>query len=347
MATAEQPLFAETRKPESTQRGARAATTGEAIRLLPKLIDAWRWNHKNNINEISEQMATVLEATYPAVSKQLRKVRQMTPTPMQLPDKLLSLETARFGLEAVVLPATLRAECIELFEEHGQRRRLASFNLEPRHRILLHGPTGNGKTTLAEALAFELGVSLLRAKFCGLIDSHMGETGRNLDRIIEYASTNPCVVFMDEFDGVGVDRAAAHSGGEAGKEIQRVVNQLLISLDRLPSTCVFVAATNLPMHIDRALRRRFDLILELANPTQDLMMECALKELAVCGDSLKGQWELTNISEVISKLGLLNLAEVAALCKRIRRDLALHDGAGIASLLRSTSNKPDKEDRKR
>jgi hypothetical protein len=58
MATAEQPLFTEeVSKPEPVQRGARSAATGEAMRLLPKLIDAWRWNNKNNINELSEQMA--------------------------------------------------------------------------------------------------------------------------------------------------------------------------------------------------------------------------------------------------------------------------------------------------
>jgi len=331
MATAEQPLFSKvTQKPEPSQRGARAGATSEAMRLIPKLIDAWRWNHKTNINEISDQMATALETAYPAVSKQLRKVRQMTPTMMQLPEKLLSFETARFGLDAVILQAEIKEQCQSFVEEHSKRETLAAYQLEPRHRLMLHGPTGNGKTTLAEALAFELEVPFLRVKYSGMVDSHLGDTGRNLDRIIEYASINPCVVFMDEFDGVGIDRAGSQTNGAAGNEMQRVVNQLLISIERLPSTCVYVAATNLPSLVDRALKRRFDLILEIPDPTPALIREVALKELH---PSLTGGRDFSAIADRISKLGLPNFAEIAALCKRIRRELALHDGVGIEGLL--------------
>lgn len=330
MATAEQPLFTEVLKPDPIQRGARSAATGEAMRLIPKLIDAWRWNHKNSINELSDQMATAIETAYPGVSKQLRKVRQMTPTMMQLPEKLLSFETARFGLNTVILPDVIKEQCQSFVEEHSKREALAAFQLEPRHRIMLHGPTVNGKTTLAEALAFELNVPFLRVKCTGMVDSHLGDTGRNLDHIIEYASTNPCVVFMDEFDGIGIDRTGSQTKGAAGNEMQRVVNQLLISLERLPSTCVYLAATNLPGHVDRALKRRFDLILEIPDPTPALIHECALKELH---PSLTGGRDLSAIADKISGLGLPNFAEMAALCKRIRRDLALHDGLGIESLL--------------
>jgi SpoVK/Ycf46/Vps4 family AAA+-type ATPase len=254
----------------------------------------------------------------------------MTPTMMQLPEKLLSFETARFGLNAVILPAEIKEQCQSFVEEHSKRDALAAYQLEPRHRIMLYGPTGNGKTTLAEALAFELGVPFLRVKYTGMVDSHLGDTGRNLDRIIEYASTNPCVVFMDEFDGIGIDRAGFQTNGAAGNEMQRTVNQLLISLDRLPSTCVYLTATNLPEHVDRALKRRFDLILEIPEPTPALIRECAMNELH---PSLTGGRDLTAIVVKISELGLPNFAEVAALCKCIRRDLALHDGVGIESLL--------------
>jgi SpoVK/Ycf46/Vps4 family AAA+-type ATPase len=331
LATIEQPLFADLPKSESSPRNARVAATGEAVKLIPRLIEAFRWNNKSSVNELSEQIATTLETAYPGVSKQLRKVRQITPTLMPLPEKLLSFETARFGLDAVILPAEVKTQCQLFIEEHSKRAELAAYQLDPRHRILLHGPTGNGKTTLAEAIAYELGVPFLRVKYSGLVESHLGDTGRNLDKINEYASTNPCVVFIDEFDGIGIDRDGSQSSGSAGNEMQRVVNQLLISLERIPSTCVYVAATNMPGHIDRALKRRFDLILEIPDPTPELIRDCARRELH---PNLTAGVDLSAIADRIAGIGLPNFAEVAALCKRMRRDLALHEGDGIESLLK-------------
>lgn len=335
MATAEQPLIEATKKLESFPRGGRAAATGETMRLLPKLIEAFRWSRKNEINEISDQMAAALEDAYPTVSKQLRKVRNATPTLMQLPENLLSFESARFGLDAVIMPANIKDQILSFVEEHSKREELEPYRLEPQHKVLLYGPTGNGKTTLAEAIAFELQVPFLRVKYSGMVESYLGVTGQRLNQIVEYASTNPCVVFMDEFDGIGIDRAGSQANGAAGNEIQRVVNQLLISLDRLPSTCVLVTATNLPGLIDGALKSRFDLILEIPDPTPEIVRECAMRAL---DPSLTAGRDLASVADKMANLGLPNLREVTALCKRIRRNLALHNGTGIESLLQNAKN---------
>jgi AAA+ superfamily predicted ATPase len=130
--------------------------------------------------------------------------------------------------------------------------------------VLLAGSPGNGKTTLAEALACELMVPLLVVRYETLIGSYLGETSSRLKNLIEYAKTQRCVLFFDEFDTLGKERGDTHETGE----IKRVVSSLLLQLDDLPDYVVVVAASNHPELLDRAVWRRFQLRLELPPPTR-------------------------------------------------------------------------------
>ena len=74
-------------------------------------------------------------------------------------------------LTDLVLPSTVRQAAADLVEEHHRRDLLRSHGVEPRHRVLLEGPPGSGKTTLAEAVATEVAVPLLTVRYEGLIGS--------------------------------------------------------------------------------------------------------------------------------------------------------------------------------
>ena len=80
--------------------------------------------------------------------------------------------------------------------------------MQPRHRILLSGPPGNGKTSLAEAVAEAIAVPLLTVRYDALVGAYLGETNARLARLFEYVRATPCVLFFDEFDAVGNDRDA-------------------------------------------------------------------------------------------------------------------------------------------
>ena len=129
---------------------------------------------------------------------------------------------------------------------------------------MLVGPPGNGKTTLAEAIANALSVPLVVVRYEAVIASFLGETAQRISQVFEHARSRHCVLFFDEFDSVGKERGDLHETGE----IKRVVSSLLLQIDILPSYVVVITASNHPELLDRAVWRRFQVRLELSPPTQ-------------------------------------------------------------------------------
>jgi len=169
----------------------------------------------------------------------------------------------------LVLPPIARHTVNELVEEHHRRDLLRSHGVEPRHRVLLVGPPGGGKTSLAEAIATELAVPLMSVRYEGLIGSFLGETASRLETLFAAVRIRPCVLFFDEFDAVAKERGDIHETGE----IKRVVSSLLLQVDKLPSYVVVVAATNHAELLDRAVWRRMQLRIELPQPTRAAKIE--------------------------------------------------------------------------
>lgn len=175
----------------------------------------------------------------------------------------------RRRLDELILPELTRLAVDQLIEEQQRASLLRSHSLEPRHSVLLVGPPGNGKTTMAEAIAESLATPFFVVRYEAMIGSFLGETASRLKRVFDYARTSPCVLFFDEFDAVGKERGDIHETGE----IKRVVTSLLMQVDDLPSYVVVVAATNHAELLDRAVWRRFQLRLTLPAPTRHQLAE--------------------------------------------------------------------------
>src|SRR6266566_2430761 len=162
----------------------------------------------------------------------------------------------------LILPDTIRNISSQLIEEHNRGDLLRSFGLEPRNKVLLVGPPGNGKTTFAEALAEGLMVPLFTVRYHAVIASYLGETAIRLRQMFDQVRTRRCVLFFDEFDAVAKERGDLHETGE----IKRVVSSLLLEMDALPTYVVTVTATNHPELLDRAVWRRFQIRVSLPKP---------------------------------------------------------------------------------
>ena len=179
-------------------------------------------------------------------------------------DGLLLEVVPRRRLADLALSPETATSVSEIVEEQRRRDVLRTHGLEPRHRLMLVGPPGNGKTSLAEAIAAELMVPMLVASYEALISSYLGETASRLAALFEYVRSRECVLFFDEFDTIAKERADDHDTGE----LKRVVSSLLLGVDRLPSHVILVTASNHPEVLDRAAGRRFQVHVTLPTPTQ-------------------------------------------------------------------------------
>lgn len=124
--------------------------------------------------------------------------------------------------------------------------------------VLLHGPSGTGKTLIARAVSSETGCYFKSVIGTEIMDKHYGESEAKLRAAFEDAYNNaPAIIFIDEIDALAPRRDTAE-----GEVERRVTAQLLALMDGMQDRgqVMVLAATNLPNVLDQALRRpgRFD-----------------------------------------------------------------------------------------
>jgi SpoVK/Ycf46/Vps4 family AAA+-type ATPase len=234
-------------------------------------------------------------------------------------DAILETEP-RTQMSQLLLPLPVQESGRQLIEEHVRADVLRTHGYEPRHRVLLSGPPGNGKTSFAEAVAEGLSLPFFMVRYDALIGSYLGETNARLRKLFDYVRTRPSVLFFDEFDAIGKERGDTHETGE----IKRVVSFLLMQLDQIPSYVIIIAATNHAELLDRAVWRRFQLRLGFPAPDK--------KQIEIFLDRVMSQWPnqpRLSAHAIGTKLGLVSYAEVIDFCQNVRRRQIL----GLGELL--------------
>ena len=190
----------------------------------------------------------------------------LIPFPEAAGDFIERVEPTSNRQDIILTPENVRI-FLGLLREFQNADNIRRRGLSVRSKLLFCGPPGCGKTLCAEVFAGELGLPLYIVKLDRLISSYLGETAANVRKLFEFARTQPCVLFFDEFD------ALARARDEDGEhnELRRVVNSLLIFIDRIQPKGFVVAATNLDQSLDSAIWRRFDEVVWFDRPDRRMI----------------------------------------------------------------------------
>jgi transitional endoplasmic reticulum ATPase len=191
--------------------------------------------------------------------------------------------------------------------------------------ILLHGPSGTGKTMLAKAVATESEANFISIKGPELMSKWVGESEKGIRDIFRKArQASPCVIFFDEVDSVAPIRGGGMEGlGGGHSSSERMMSQLLTEMDGMQEMhdVVVIAATNRIDMMDTALLRpgRFDKIIYIPNPdknTRERILQIHVKGKPISDDiDLK---RLVDMTEGFSGADVSSVANTAV-------SLVLHD----------------------
>ncbi len=197
---------------------------------------------------------------------------------------------------------------------------LANVGLSINSSLLLYGPPGCGKTSIAHQIAKNLEMPIMVARLDSMISSLLGNTSKNLRKLFEYANSKPCVLFLDEFDAIAKNRKDQNEQGE----LKRVINSLLQNIDDyLAGGNILLAATNHDELLDDAIWRRFEKIIFVDKPGEVEIHKLVTDILA----KVKNDISEANLMKIVGLFGGLSYSEIkkivnGAITKSIIKDKA-------------------------
>ena len=186
-------------------------------------------------------------------------------------NRALSFGKSRARMHSDNQPKKTFADVAGCDEAKEDLQEIIAFLLEPKKfqrlggripkGVLLMGPPGTGKTSLARAVAGEAGRPFFSISGSEFVEMFVGVGASRVRDLFETGRKNaPCIIFIDELDAVGRHRGAGIGGGHDERE--QTLNELLSQMDGFDTSegVVLVSATNRPDVLDPALLRpgRFD-----------------------------------------------------------------------------------------
>ena len=178
---------------------------------------------------------------------------------------IVEISSPQIEAHQVVLSKYSQEAIYSFIESYNRRDELLKSGFDAVTSLLLYGPPGCGKTTVAQFISSITGLPLVTARLDGLVSSLLGSTAKNIRKIFDYVSKRECILFLDEFYVVAKLRDDKNELGE----LKRVVNSLIQNIDTFNKDSILIAATNHHELLDPAIWRRFTTVITLEKPQKE------------------------------------------------------------------------------
>lgn len=182
----------------------------------------------------------------------------------------------------------------ELFDKikasNDTNKKLTEMGIKYLNSTLLYGASGTGKTTFGKYVAYKLDLPFAYLSFAQCINSHLGGTSKNIEKVFDYIAKQKCVLLLDEIDAIGIKRGIEDLG-----EMARITIGLMQSIDLLENDVIVIGATNRKDMIDEALIRRFSIVHEVKELNNNNAYNLIINYL----DDLKVEYDDDNILDYI------------------------------------------------
>ena len=299
---------------------------------VPPLIRASLDNDLRTVRALSTKIIRNIKTTHPEIARQISEALNFYGAGLASSrsigyDTLPQDSDSRSDL--LILQEPMQVDCpffddklhkiiSTIVDERENINKLMSAGLSPTSSILLYGAPGVGKTLLAKYLS-----SLFNLKFASLdmasaVSSYLGKTGQNLKKAINYAKETPTLLLLDEFDAIAKKRDDSSDLGE----LKRVVNVLLKELEDWPSHSILIAATNHPELLDKAIWRRFDMVIEIPLPDE----KTRLKLIEHCFSDTQHVIKNDKVSKMVTLLTKgMSPADITKICEKAKKQVLMYD----------------------
>ncbi|NGX76104.1 ATP-binding protein [Staphylococcus sciuri] len=248
----------------------------EILKIIEAGLDSDRQKVLNYSNQLSKKLENEGNIN---ISKKINRTIKSKNTRLSTLDSLTSKpldKESRLDMVEVTVPTEsdevlffediVETEVESFLYSVTKKEEFLKFGLSNANRLLIYGPPGTGKTSLASYISLQTNLPLVTVKLDALISSMLGSTAKNIRKVFDYSSRQPCVLFLDEFDVLAKIRDDKNELGE----LKRVVNSLLQNIDSFSSDSILIAATNHEGILDTAVWRRFNSVIHLDLPNFEL-----------------------------------------------------------------------------
>ena len=197
----------------------------------------------------------------------------------------------------------LKRDILKMIDVVKEPNKYREKGIRPPKGIILEGPPGNGKTLFARAIAGEANMNFIATKGADFQSAMMSIGPRKIKALFKKARRNkPCIIFIDEFDGIGERRNYAGTGID--KENNRLIVSMLNEMDGFSNEdgVLVIAATNSYASLDAALIRpgRFDIKYRIDNPDRDTINQ--LFEMYTKNKKLDAKIKIEELSKCFENL---------------------------------------------